>query len=203
MNHRRASAKRDQITTAARRLFLENGFAGTSMDAVVAEAQVSKQTLYRYFPSKTDLLAAVLASEVALIELLPAQHPQLSDVAELRALLLGIARNVTSQMLRPEKLAVVRLVFGEAFRLPELRDYLRDALPGQLMASVVGLLAHADELGLIRAPRTDLVARFFVGPIFSFVALDGFLRVEPLAPPSTADLEFLVDTFLTAVAVPR
>lgn len=42
----RAQAKRRQITDAARALFLSQGFARTSMDAVTAEAGVSNQTLY-------------------------------------------------------------------------------------------------------------------------------------------------------------
>ncbi len=200
---RRASAKRDQITAAARRLFLANGYAGTSMDAVVAEAGVSKQTLYRYFASKADLLAAILATEITLTGFFPPERPELHTVADLRALLLRISRTVTTQIMSPENMAVIRLVFGEAFRIPELRDGLRDALPGQLLRSVTELLSHADALGLISTPRPDLSARLFVGPVFSFVALDGFLRVEPLAPPSLADLEVLVDIFLTAVEVPR
>ena len=56
----RAQAKRQQITDAARALFLAQGFARTSMDAITAEAGVSKQTLYSYFPSKNELLLANL-----------------------------------------------------------------------------------------------------------------------------------------------
>ena len=56
----RAQAKRRQITDAARALFLSQGFARTSMDAVTAEAGVSKQTLYAYFASKDELLIAVV-----------------------------------------------------------------------------------------------------------------------------------------------
>ena len=55
----RQAAKRAQIATAARKLFLELGFAGSSMDAISAEAGVSKQTLYTYFPAKVDLVRAI------------------------------------------------------------------------------------------------------------------------------------------------
>lgn len=56
----RQLAKRQQIADAATRLFLANGYAGTSTDAISADAGVSKQTLYSYFPTKVDLLAEVL-----------------------------------------------------------------------------------------------------------------------------------------------
>lgn len=48
--------RRAQIMAAAKRLFFERGFAGTSMGAVAAEAGVSKGLIYHYFESKEDLL---------------------------------------------------------------------------------------------------------------------------------------------------
>ncbi|WP_319528811.1 TetR/AcrR family transcriptional regulator [uncultured Cohaesibacter sp.] len=48
------------ILDAAERLFLDLGYVGTTMDAVANEAAVTKQTVYRYFPSKADLVAALV-----------------------------------------------------------------------------------------------------------------------------------------------
>ena len=56
----RTKAKRAQILAAARRLFLQHGFAQTSTEAIRLEAGVSKETLYRYYASKEDLFADVL-----------------------------------------------------------------------------------------------------------------------------------------------
>ena len=56
----RAQQKREQILTAARRLFLQHGFADTSTEAIRIEAGVSKETLYRYYASKEGLFTAVL-----------------------------------------------------------------------------------------------------------------------------------------------
>ncbi len=204
-SRRRAAAKRQQIIDSARELFVENGFAGTSMDAVVAHAGVSKQTVYRYFPAKAvllaDVLADVLASEVDTSGIFSGPPPAPESVAELRAALVGIARALTTEMLSTRRLALVRLVLGEAFRIPELRDAIRDLLPGQLLHRTQAVLAHASSRGLIHSERPELSARMYIGPIFSFVVLDGLLRAEPLPPPATADLEFLVDTFLRSVRV--
>ncbi|MDQ7993361.1 MAG: TetR/AcrR family transcriptional regulator [Propionicimonas sp.] len=200
---RRAEAKRRQIVEAARETFLGNGFAGSSMDAIVATAQVSKQTLYRYFPSKNELFAAVLTSEVEIAGIFPATLPRLESIDDLRAALLAVARVVTDEMLQPDRVALMRLVFGEAFRLPELRETIRDALPGQFFGMVQRLLAAAAASGLVSVDRLEIPARMYVGSVFSYVALDGFLRVEPLPPPPTADLERLVDAFLRSVEAPR
>ena len=84
----RAMAKRRQITDAGRALFLSQGFTRTSMDAVTAEAGVSKQTLYAYFPSKDELLIAILAESLHVLGDQPDGHaPRTRE--ELRAALVG------------------------------------------------------------------------------------------------------------------
>ena len=56
----RARAKRDQILAGARLVFLRDGFAAASTDAIASEAKVSKRTLYVYYPSKEELFAEVM-----------------------------------------------------------------------------------------------------------------------------------------------
>lgn len=51
---------RESILTAAFRLFLENGYAGTSLTRILAEVPFSKGALYYHFDSKEALLDAVI-----------------------------------------------------------------------------------------------------------------------------------------------
>jgi AcrR family transcriptional regulator len=53
------TARREQILDAARACFLRNGFHQTSMQDVTREANLSVGAVYRYFPSKTDLITAI------------------------------------------------------------------------------------------------------------------------------------------------
>jgi TetR/AcrR family transcriptional regulator, transcriptional repressor for nem operon len=53
-------ATRERILNAAQRIVLERGFAGTSVDAVLAEAPASKGGFFHHFPSKNDLGRALL-----------------------------------------------------------------------------------------------------------------------------------------------
>jgi AcrR family transcriptional regulator len=64
-----------RVLAASRDLFLEHGYARTSIEAIAAAAGVSAQTVYNQFGTKCDLLAAVLdraiagdASEAAVME---------------------------------------------------------------------------------------------------------------------------------------
>ena len=197
----RQAAKREQIAVAARKLFLELGYAGTSIDAVSAEASVSKQTLYTYFPAKVDLLKAILEGELVRLTLEgPLPDPQ--TLADLRGVLVQVASRLTQTLLHPDSMALIRLVLGEAFRIPELRGTVRQALPMRALQGIAAMVERADELGLIEAPDTDLTARMLLGPIMTYVALDGFLTTEQdVKPPSTEKLEQMVDAFLVMVAV--
>jgi AcrR family transcriptional regulator len=51
---------REQMLATAGRLFYKEGFHAVGIDRIVEESGVSKMTLYRHFPSKDDLIVAVL-----------------------------------------------------------------------------------------------------------------------------------------------
>lgn len=53
--------RREELMDAAQRLFLEKGFAATSVAEIVDAADVAKGTFYLYFQTKDDVLAALQA----------------------------------------------------------------------------------------------------------------------------------------------
>jgi AcrR family transcriptional regulator len=59
----RTEATTAALVGAARELFAADGYAATSLDAVVARAGVTKGALYHHFPGKRELFAAVFAAE--------------------------------------------------------------------------------------------------------------------------------------------
>ncbi|WP_082486092.1 MULTISPECIES: TetR/AcrR family transcriptional regulator [unclassified Acidovorax] len=54
---------RSRILDTASRLFYERGVRAVGVDLVVLEAEVAKTSLYRYFPTKDDLIVAFLERE--------------------------------------------------------------------------------------------------------------------------------------------
>jgi AcrR family transcriptional regulator len=64
---RKTEATRRKIVEAAYECFWRSGFTRTNVDRIAAQAGVTKRTLYSYYRSKDDLLAAVLGhySELA------------------------------------------------------------------------------------------------------------------------------------------
>ncbi len=59
------AVREQQMLDAAVQMFSANGFHETSMDAIAAQAQISKPMLYLYYGSKEELFAAVLSRELS------------------------------------------------------------------------------------------------------------------------------------------
>src|SRR3954471_15662598 len=57
---RETSEARQRILETADRLFYQAGVRAVGIDRIIAEAGVAKMSLYKHFPSKDDLILAVL-----------------------------------------------------------------------------------------------------------------------------------------------
>ena len=63
MNAKHHLSARERLLQTARRLFIAEGFRAVGIDRIIAEADVAKTTLYSHFPSKDDLIVAVLREQ--------------------------------------------------------------------------------------------------------------------------------------------
>jgi AcrR family transcriptional regulator len=75
---------RERILTTAYRLFTRRGIRAVGTDEVIAQSGVAKATLYRHFPSKNDLVLAVLQrrEELWTLELVEQQSRLRGDTPE-------------------------------------------------------------------------------------------------------------------------
>lgn len=60
IRERQANQTRTNILDATQRLFLERGYAKTTVEAIAQEAGVAKQTVYAVFRSKNGIVAELL-----------------------------------------------------------------------------------------------------------------------------------------------
>lgn len=199
----RARAKRDQIRGAAQKLFLERGFTGVSTNTISLAAGVSKETLYKYFPNKEALLAECLEQLIADFSTEEASltdQRQINSREELRRALLQMAQGLTTNLMQPDYLSLVRVIITETPRLPQLGQLFRDAVPENAFRRVVGLLEAAEKQGVVRSTDAEEAARMFVGPLLTYILIDGlFVGDGPIHRPSLAKLEAVVDLYLQAI----
>lgn len=141
----RRARTRAAILGAAAGCFGRLGFAGASMDALAAEAGVTKPTIYAHFGSKEALFDAALRQAFAGLKDQP--MPPAADLAAARAALIGHARTVVDGMLAPRTLGLLRAAVAEALARPE---WARALFAGTPTSPLAGWMADLDARGLLR-----------------------------------------------------
>src|SRR5688572_17324470 len=104
--------KRAAILDAAKRLFPVHGFDGISMDAIAAEAGVSKLTVYSHFKDKGALFAETVRCKCE--EQLPPELFMADLKGPLRKQLRSIARGFFELVMSEEALAMHRMMTVQA-----------------------------------------------------------------------------------------
>lgn len=117
------SEKERAIIEAATMIFIQKGYAGTSMDLIAQESNVSKMTIYKYYKNKADLFSSIMKSHcekifnhAPIIKYTPEQTP--------RAILTMFCEAFIDALLKPESIGLMRRIIGEVDLFPELAQQI-------------------------------------------------------------------------------
>src|SRR4029079_6553601 len=108
---------RAAVVEAARTLFLRNGYAGTTMEEIAALAGLTKRTVYNNYPAKDALFNEIVLDVIAFAESfgrgVRARLTGGITAANLQAALEDVACRLALAIVRPEIIALRRLLSGE------------------------------------------------------------------------------------------
>jgi AcrR family transcriptional regulator len=153
------------ILQATIELLCEQGFAGTTVEAVAERAGVGKATIYRRWATREDLLLAAGG------EMGPC--PGDPDCGNLRDDLVFLISGLVAMLTETPVGSLLPATVEEAARNPEMRSRL-DAFITERRAPVRAALARADERGELRAGVDhELVIDLLSGPVFTRTLLTG------------------------------
>ena len=155
--------KTEQILAASREIFLELGYAATSMDLVAQRARVSKTTLYTRFPSKAELYVATISAECERSGL--RFSPDAFDDLPLEEALHRIGRRFVDLIWSAAAIKMHQSVMGEATRVPEAARLFFQAGPEKGIASFVAFFERAVARGLIVTDDPAFVAMQFLAAL--------------------------------------
>ncbi|MBD8598062.1 TetR/AcrR family transcriptional regulator C-terminal domain-containing protein [Pseudomonas sp. CFBP 8772] len=124
-------AKRQAILEAAKNLFIRNGYANTSMDAVAAEAGVSKLTVYSHFTDKETLFSCAVVARCE--EQVPALFVDVPVDEPVETVLLGIARGFQTLINSPESIDLNRLIIALGPQASSLTQVFFEAGPQRVL----------------------------------------------------------------------
>ena len=186
------------IVATARKAFLRHGYGQTSMSSIAAELGGSKTTLWSYFRNKQDLFAAVVDDQVERYG--EALRLELAEDGDLSETLTALGQSILATILRPQIVALHRVVVGEAGRFPELGRTLweRGAQRGQQRTAA--WLAMQMEKGRLRSADPVSAASHFLGLCQSGSFYRHLLGAAPRPDRTVIDGEVssAVRTFLAA-----
>jgi len=138
--------KHDAIAAAALVLFARDGYERTSVDAIAAEAGVSKRTVYSHYGDKENLFLQVLREtyDTMLQRVSDIADRNLRDVEAVRPALTTCVREIVRTITRaPERATLVRLLISEAPHFPAILDLWLKRGIGPVIAEPLAKLAAA------------------------------------------------------------
>lgn len=152
--------KRAAILDAAKRLFPLRGFDGVSMDAIAAEAGVSKLTVYSHFSDKDTLFAETVKAKCE------EQLPESVFRAEpgrgpMREQLRAIATGFHSLILSPESVSFYRMMAAQGEANGKLAELFYAAGPRRILEAFESFLSAANRAGSLEVPDPRRAAGHF------------------------------------------
>jgi TetR/AcrR family transcriptional regulator, regulator of autoinduction and epiphytic fitness len=191
-HQRVAEQKRAAIVEAATGLFLDAGYAGTSLAKVAVAAEVSKATLFKQFPTKAALFDAIVKESWHVDD-----DPD-PPTGDLRKGLTAIGRRYVDLLTRPGMAALFRIVIAELPRFPELGEAHFEHGKMPYFDSVRRYLDAEHALGVADLGDTELAATQFLGMISNYVFWPRMLLMD--WSPDAASMDHVVDEAVRMMA---
>jgi TetR/AcrR family transcriptional repressor of mexJK operon len=146
-----------QVLAGARDVFLRDGYAGAGVDEIARVSNVSKATLYAYFPDKQLMFAEVMRRELA--DLCATSPIQVSASSRADEALPRILSDIALWSLSPRAQDLHRVHLAEAGRFPELALGFQTAMNGKLLGPLEDQLHLWVRHGELSVADVPLAAR--------------------------------------------
>lgn len=139
----RSEKARQAVLAAMRRALTAGGYESVTIEGLAAEAEVSKQTIYRWWPSKAAILGeALLEGELP--------NPDLAVTADLAADLRAWFSAMSAQAGDGPTVALARALIAVTATDPDLGAALNRRLADPIVEQIVARIALAKEAGEVR-----------------------------------------------------
>lgn len=176
------ASRRERILTTAEHAFLERGFDGTSIDAIVEEAGGSKATVYAHFRDKRVLFAHALADVRRGLGFdLP--HFRDQEPASARDGLVLLAVELMTAMYSVRALHLQRLVIAEAHRFPDVARQYFDEGPAVAIAAIAAWIRECRDRGDSGLPDPQIGAERLFALVRGPAEMRVVLGLDPVPEP--------------------
>lgn len=180
-------AKRQAILMAAKDLFLQLGYEGSSMDAIAQEAGVSKLTVYNHFQDKENLFIAAIEHHGD-TQLPPLDFDLKPDMA-IETALYNIAIRFQAIIYSKEGLELHRLMCGMTQQNPKMVHNFFNAGPARVLNHMTRLLEQAHQQNKLNICNSKLAAEQFLSLLCGHQHMRVLFEIEA-TPNEAAQQQF-------------
>jgi AcrR family transcriptional regulator len=195
-----ADERRAQILREAAQLFGSRGFKGTTTRDVAARVGITEAALYRYFPSKEAMYAAILDERMAAADLLAPIEPLAAagdDRGVFTELALTLLRSVEADP------SVLRLVLYSALEGHEMAKPFQEGRIRRLRDFLSHYVERRTREGAFRDVDPALGARAFIGMVVDhLIVRQVFGQRDQYPQPPEEVAEVFVSIFLDGMRAP-
>lgn len=193
--------KRAAILASAKGLFIRNAFAGTSMDAIAADASVSKLTVYSHFGDKDNLFREVIRSRIQ--DLLPEELYIYDPSVDIGDILHRIAHAHMQIDCQPDNVGTFRAILSDCRQgNPRYGKLLWEEGPARTHRLMEGLLQQAVDAAVLEIPVIKTASVQFFSLIKGDLLLRRLFACDECPETAAAEIEAMattgVNTFLRA-----
>jgi AcrR family transcriptional regulator len=187
---------KDRIVEAAAELFVARGFAGTTVADVQTAAGLTAGSgaLYKHFSSKEELFAVCVERAIADNTLHITRSEDLVE-RDLRVTLRAMASAGLAR-LRTQR-PLIRMLFHDGDRFPQLRDRFRDEGVQPMYAAFASWIKAEQAQGTI---RSDVDARAAAATLIGSVVAYEFTETLVGQPPAKVSEKRYIDTWVATAA---
>jgi TetR/AcrR family transcriptional regulator, mexJK operon transcriptional repressor len=185
----RSSSKERQILRAAKGLFFSRPYDAVSMEAVAAQARVSKGSLYLHFRNKETLFAALIIQELSLTAIDLWRYT--ADEADTRAVLTHVAHNYVGLFGSRHAIEVYKSLISVSARFPKLGRLFYEHGAQVLTERLSTFIAARGAEGSLRVPDSVLAAEQFLSLIRGSLHLREVLSTQA---PTQAEIETVIES---------
>ncbi|WP_071515955.1 TetR/AcrR family transcriptional regulator [Geitlerinema sp. PCC 9228] len=189
----RSAEKKKAILNAAADLFVERGYDGVSVDAIVKEVGGSKANIYNYFGGKQGLFRAIVEDMSQQI-LSPLADAEIGNLPP-REALTAIGKQVMSVVLSDRAIGLLRIVIAENRQFPELGSLFLKSGPQPCHQCLAQYLEKQQQLGTLKPCDSQQAAMQFIGMFLGSIQMQRLLGT--MSAPDQQQIETLVDSAVT------
>jgi AcrR family transcriptional regulator len=182
-----------ELLDTALDLFLERGFEGTTIEAIVDAVGMARRTVYGRYGDKITLFKAALQRAID-DWVVPEERLRAAETGDFAETLLAVARLMVGSALTPAGMRLTRIAHAEVIRMPEIGAYLAERTERRAMAYLVDLFRRK----LALATAEDAAKAFMV------LVVDGAFQAKVWHHADDAELHrqvaYRTKLFLSGVA---